>query len=130
MALLHGRLTANDYADDVAADPRIDRLRARMQVTEEPRYTALLRDRAIGANPNAIEIVYRDGTRSRRVEVEFPVGHPRRRSEGIALLIRKFEVNLARRYAPDRQREIMNLCLDPARLAATPVNEFTDLLAA
>lgn len=129
VALLHGRLTANDYADDVAADPRIDQLRARMQVTEEPRYTALLRDRAIGANPNAIEIVYRDGSRSRRVEVEFPVGHPRRRAEGIPLLIRKFGVNLARRYAPDRQREIMKLYLDGPRLAATPVNDFTDLMA-
>jgi 2-methylcitrate dehydratase len=130
VALLHGRLTANDYSDEFAADPRIDRLRALMHVEENPRYTALLRDRAIGANPNAIEIVYQDGTQSLRAEVEFPIGHPRRRAEGIPLLVRKFETNLARRFAPARQREILALCLDHERLAATPVHAFTDLLAA
>ncbi len=130
VALLHGRLTANDYSDEFAADPRIDRLRALMHVEENPRYTALLRDRAIGANPNAIEIVYKDGTQSLRAEVEFPIGHPRRRAEGIPLLVRKFETNLARRFAPARQREILALCLDHERLAATPVHAFTDLLAA
>ena len=130
VALLHGRLTANDYSDEFAADPRIDRLRALMHVEENPRYTALLRDRAIGANPNAIEIVYKDGTQSLRAEVEFPIGHPRRRAEGIPLLVRKFETNLARRFAPARQREILALCLDHERLAATSVHAFTDLLAA
>jgi len=130
VALLHGRLTANDYSDEFAADPRIDRLRALMHVEENPRYTALLRDRASGANPNAIEIVYKDGTQSLRAEVEFPIGHPRRRAEGIPLLVRKFETNLARRFAPARQREILALCLDHERLAATPVHAFTDLLAA
>lgn len=130
VALLYGRLTANDYSDEFAADPRIDRLRALMHVEENPRYTALLRDRAIGANPNAIEIVYKDGTHSLRAEVEFPIGHPRRRTEGIPLLVRKFETNLARRFAPARQREILALCLDHERLAATPVHAFTDLLAA
>jgi 2-methylcitrate dehydratase len=130
VALLHGRLTAGDYADEVAADPRIDRLRALMRVEEDSRYTAMLRDKALGANPNSIEILYKDGTQSARVEVEFPLGHPRRRAEGIPLLIRKFEANLARRFAPDRQREIAALCLDHERLIATPVNEFTDLLAA
>ena len=130
VALLYGRLTANDYSDEFAADPRIDRLRALMHVEENPRYTALLRDRAIGANPNAIEIVYKDGTQSLRAEVEFPIGHPRRRAEGIPLLVRKFETNLARRFAPARQREILALCLDHERLAATPVHAFTDLLAA
>jgi 2-methylcitrate dehydratase len=130
VALLHGRLTANDYSDEFAADPRIDRLRALMHVEENPRYTALLRDRAIGANPNAIEIVYKDGTQSLRAEVEFPIGHPRRRAEGIPLLVRKFETNLARRFAPARQHEILALCLDHERLAATPVHAFTDLLAA
>ena len=130
VALLHGRLTANDYSDEFASDPRIDRLRALMRVEENPRYTARLRDRAIGANPKAIEIVYKDGTQSLRAEVEFPIGHPRRRQEGIPLLIKKFEANLARRFAPARQREILELCLDHERLTATPVHGFTDLLAA
>jgi 2-methylcitrate dehydratase len=101
-----------------------------MQVTESPQYTALLRDRAIGANCNAIEILYKDGTSSGRVEVEFPVGHPRRRAEGIPLLVRKFETNLARRFAAKRVGEILALCGDHARLAATPVHEFMDLFAA
>lgn len=128
VALLHGRLTASDYADEVAADPRIDRFREVMQVQESPGYTQRLRDRAIGANPNAIEIVYMDGTCSERVEVEFPIGHPRRRTEGIPLLIRKFEGNLARRFDRERQRKIMTLCLDHERLSKTPVNAFMDLL--
>ncbi|MDB5811213.1 MAG: 2-methylcitrate dehydratase [Betaproteobacteria bacterium] len=127
VALLHGRLTANDYTDEFAADPRIDRLRALMQVNENPRYTAMLRDRAVGANPNSIEIVFTDGTQSVHAEVEFPVGHPRRRKEGIPLLVRKFEQNLGRRLAPVRQREILDVCMDHDRLARTPVNEFVDL---
>jgi len=130
VALLHGRLTANDYSDEFAADPRIDRLRALMHVEENPRYTALLRDRAIGANPNSIEILYKNGTQSARAEVEFPVGHPRRRQEGIPLLVKKFENNLALRFAEPRRCEILVLCLDHERLAATPVHTFTDLFAA
>ena len=130
VALLHGRLTATDYSDEFASDPRIDRLRTLMHVEENPRYTARLRDRAIGANPNAIEIVYKDGTQSLRAEVEFPIGHPRRRQEGIPLLVKKFEANLARRFTPARQCEILELCLDRERLATTPVHTFTDLLAA
>lgn len=130
IALMHGRLTANDYTNEFAADPRIDRLRALMQVEENPQYTAMLRDKALGANPNAIEIVYKDGTKSPRIEVEFPVGHPRRRQEGIPLLVRKFEGNLALRFDEKRRREILALCLDHERLAAMPVNVFTDMVAA
>ena len=81
-------------------------------------------------NPNAIEIVYKDGTQSPRVEIQFPIGHPRRRREGIPLLVKKFETNLARRFAAARQREILELCLDHERLTATPVHTFTDLFAA
>lgn len=130
IALLHGRLTANDYEDEVAADPRIDELRALMKLTENPRYTQMLRDPASGANPNAMEIVFRDGGSTGLVEVAYPIGHPRRRVEGIPVLIRKFENNLARRFTPERRRAISALCLDHARLARTPVNEFTDLFAA
>jgi 2-methylcitrate dehydratase len=129
VALLRGRLTAHDYEDEIAADSRIDRLRALMQVTENPRYTRLMRDPVSGANPNAIEILFKDGTGSGLVEVEYPVGHPRRRAEGIPVLVRKFETNLARRFATGRRREIMALCLDHARLANTPVHVFTDLFA-
>lgn len=130
VALIHGRLTANDYTDEFAADPRIDRLRSVMKVEESSRYTEMLRDKALGANPNAIEIGYKDGTKSARIEVEFPVGHPRRRKEGLPLLLEKFEGNLARRFDAGRQKGILALCLDHERLAAMPVSAFTDLLAA
>jgi 2-methylcitrate dehydratase PrpD len=130
IALMHGRLTANDYTDEFAADPRIDKLRALMHVEESAQYTAMLRDKALGANPNAIEVVYKNGSKATRVEVEFPVGHPRRRDEGIPLLVEKFKGNLARRFDEKRQQKILALCLDHAKLAATPVNVFTDLLAA
>lgn len=127
IALLHGRLTANDYADEVAADTRIERLRALMTVSEEPRFTAGYYDMERRANGNAIEIVFKDGSSSGRVEVEFPVGHSSRRNEGLPLLIAKFERNVTRRFPPARQHAITSLCLDHERLMNTPVDEFTDL---
>jgi len=129
VALLHGRLTAEDYEDEVASDPRIDRLRDLMTVAENPRYTELYRDPVRRANPNAIEVVFKDGTRSGLAEALYPVGHSSRREEGIPLLIRKFEKNVARRF-PKRQALIKALCLDHERLMATPVNEFSDLFVA
>lgn len=128
--LLHGRLTAEDYEDEAAADPRIDRLRSLMTVTENPRYTERYNDPATGANPNSIEVRFRDGATTGIVEVEYPVGHPRRRNEGIPLLVEKFRRNLARRFPDVRRRAIGDLCLDHEKLAAMPVHEFTDMLAA
>ena len=126
VALLRGRLTADDYEDEVAADPRIDRLRSLMTVSENPRYTEIYLDPVRRANPNAIEVCFKDGTGSGLIEVEYPVGHPSRRQEGLPLLIKKFERNVARRL-PRQQRSISTLCLDHKRLMDTPVNEFTDL---
>lgn len=127
VTLLNGRLKAEDYEDDVASDPRIDRLRLRMQVREEPRYTEAYRDPARGANMNAIEVVFRDGSRAGPVEVEYPIGHPKRRAEGIPLLIEKFERNLARRYPESRVKPILAACLDHRRLLEMPVSAFSDL---
>jgi 2-methylcitrate dehydratase len=129
VALLHGRLTAEDYEDEVAADPRIDRLRGLMNVSENPRYTTLYRDPKVRANANAIEVRFRDGTGSGLVEALYPVGHSSRREEGIPLLVRKFEQRVARRF-PKRKDAILALCLDHARLMAMPVHEFSDLLVA
>ena len=89
-----------------------------------------MRDRAIGANPNAIEIFYKDGTQSLRAEVEFPIGHPRRRAEGVPLLVKKFETNSPGVLRPRASAKYCDLCLNHERLAATAVNTFTDLLAA
>jgi 2-methylcitrate dehydratase len=130
VALLHGRLTAEDYEDEIAADPRIDRLRALMAVSENPAYTEAYLDAARRANPNSLEVVFDDGTTTGLVEVIYPMGHPQRRAAGMPVLIEKFRKNLARRFSPARQKEIATLCLDHARLMATPVNELTDAFAA
>lgn len=129
VALLHGRLTAEDYEDDVAADPRIDRLRSLMTVSEDPEFTKAYLDPGLRANPNSIEIRFNDGTSVGPATTLYPVGHPQRRQEGIPLLIAKFEKNLARRFPEARQRVIETVCLDHERLTGMAVNEFTDLLA-
>lgn len=129
VALLHGRLTADDYEDEAAADPRIDWLRSLMTVNEDPRYTEIYRDPARRANPNAIEVLFKDGTSSGLVEVEYPVGHSSRREEGLPILINKFERSVAHRF-PQRQGAIGALCLDHKRLMGTSVNDFSDLFIA
>ncbi len=122
--LIFGRLTAADYEDDVAADPRIDALRARMEVRENPDFTRdyyAAERRYIG---NAIEVFFRDGSSTGRVAIDTPIGHRRRRAEGYPVLVRKFEASLAGVF-PDRQRrKIEALFGDPERLDATPVDEF------
>jgi 2-methylcitrate dehydratase len=129
IGLLFGRLTAADYEDSVAVDPRIDALREKMTVSVDERYTAAFRDPEQRANPHAMEIEFQDGTCTDRVEVLFPLGHPRRRQEGIPLLVEKFKVNLARRFPPKRQQTILERCADQDRLERTPVHEFMDLFA-
>ncbi|MGI9302027.1 MAG: bifunctional 2-methylcitrate dehydratase/aconitate hydratase [Gammaproteobacteria bacterium] len=125
--LIFGRLTADDYENDVAADPRIDALRARMEVKENTRFTKDYFDpekRAIG---NAIQVFYEGGASSERVEVEYPIGHRRRRAEGIPVLIDKFERNIATRLSPRQCARINAVCDDQQRLEGLPVNEFVDL---
>jgi len=129
VALLHGRLTAKDYEDEVAADPRIDRLRGLMTVTENPRYTEMYFDRSVRANSNSVEVRFRDGSTTGLAEAIYPVGHSSRRAEGLPILVKKFEQRVARRF-PRRQGDIVALCLDHERFLRMPVNEFTDLLAA
>ena len=127
IGLIFGELTAQDYEDDRARDPRIDRLRKKMVVTIDDAYTIGLHDPAKRSNAHAIRVHFKDGTRTGKVEVEFPLGHPRRRKEGMPLLEAKFRTNLARRFASVRQQAILELCADQRRLEATPVNEFVDL---
>jgi 2-methylcitrate dehydratase len=128
--LIFGRLTAGDYEDAVAADPRIDRLRERMRVNENPTFSADYMNpekRAIG---NAIQIKFRDGGSSARVAIDYPVGHRRRRAEGIPVLIEKFRRNLATRFPPARARAIEAACSDQAQLEALPVDAFMALWVA
>ncbi len=125
--LLFGRLTAADYEDGVAADPRIDALRARIQCVEDPQFTRDYLDPEKRSIANAITVRLKDGRELPEVVVEYPIGHRRRRTEGIPLLIEKFRRNLARRFPEKQQRVIAELSLDEDRLARTPVHEYLDL---
>jgi 2-methylcitrate dehydratase len=128
--LIFGRLTARDYEDEVANDPRVDALRSLMTVQENPAFTREYFDpdkRYIG---NAVQVFFKDGTATRRIQVDVPIGHRERRGEGIPILMRKFEEALGRRYPRRRLARILELTSDPGRLDATPLNEFMDLLAA
>ncbi len=129
VGLLKGNLTAADYEDAAAADPRIDALRDKMECVENPQYTRDYLDPEKRSIANALQIFFRDGTRSENIAVEYPIGHRRRRAEGIPELVKKFRVNLARRFPAKQSNAILGLCLDAKRLEATMVNEFMDMLA-
>lgn len=125
--LLFGRLTADDYEDRVAADPRIDILRDKMEVLEHKPYSADYLDpqkRSIG---NAVQVFFKDGGATENVAVEFPVGHRRRRAEGIPLLLEKFERNIKTRLPEQQAGAILELCADPPRLGRAAAHEFMDL---
>ena len=128
IGLLKGDLTADDYENEVAADPRIDRLRDAMQVEEDQRYSREYHEPDKRSIANAVQVFFKDGTSTEKVAVEYPIGHRRRRAEGIPLLISKFESNLATRFPAAQAQRILSLCLDADALAATPVNEFVDLM--
>src|SRR5262249_11402818 len=124
--LMYGRLTAADYEDDVAADPRIDELRDKMECVEDKQFSKDYLDPEKRSIANGIAIEFTDGRNSDEVVVEYPIGHRRRRTEGIPLLVEKFKRNLARRFPPKQQEAILTLCADQNKLEDTPVNEFVD----
>jgi 2-methylcitrate dehydratase len=125
--LIFGRLTAADYEDAVAADPRIDALRAKIVCVEDPRFTADYHDPDKRSIANALTVEFRDGTKLDEAVVEYPIGHKRRRAEGLPLLVTKFETNLARRFPEKQRRAILDVSLDQAKLETMPVNEYVDL---
>ncbi|XKE46486.1 2-methylcitrate dehydratase [Halomonas organivorans] len=125
--LAFGELTAEHYEDDFhAAHPVIDDLRARMEVVEDPEYSRDYLDPDKRSIANAIQVFFTDGTSTDKVEVEFPLGHRRRRAEGIPVLEEKFRRNLATRFPAWRCNRIFALCQDSARLESLPVNRFLD----
>jgi len=128
--LVFGRLTAADYEDNVATDPRIDVLREKMVCVEDAQFSQDYLDPARRSIANAITVEFNDGSSTREIVVEYPIGHRRRRAESIPLLIEKFRTNVARRFAAKRQQAILDVALDPKRLAALPVHEFVDLMVA
>jgi 2-methylcitrate dehydratase len=128
--LIHGQLTAASYDDEHAADPRIDALRQVMEVRENPAFTEDYFDpdkRGIG---NAVQVFFKDGSSTRRVEVNYPIGHRRRREEGIPVLVRKFEAAVREQFPDDQADAIIAACADPASLEAMSVPDFMDLWAA
>src|SRR5205823_1274962 len=127
--LIFGRLTAADYEDRIAADPRIDALRARIDCVEDPRFTKDYHDPAKRSIANALTVEFKDGRKLKEVVVEYPIGHRRRRKEGIPLLVEKFRTNLARRFPSKQQEAILAASLDQKTLEAMPVQEYVDLYA-
>src|ERR1700722_8312265 len=125
--LLFGRLTAADYEDKVAADPRIDVLRDKVTCVEDPQFTRGYHDPERRSIANALTIELNDGTKLDEVVVEYPIGHKRRRAEGIPLLEAKFRTNLARRFEKKQQEAILKPSLDQPALEALPVHEYVDL---
>ena len=127
IGLIKGGLSAADYEDAVASDPRIDALRAKMRCIENKRYSRDYLDPKKRSIANQLQIFFKDGTKARKVAVEYPIGHRRRRHEGIPLLEAKFRRNLDRRFPKEKREAIIELCRDQTRLEATPAKEFVDL---
>ena len=125
--LIFGRLTAKDYEDDVASDRRIDALREKMICVEDAQFTRDYHDPDKRSIANGLTVLFRDGSALPEVVVEYPIGHKRRRSEGIPLLVQKFRTNLARRFGPEQQDNIVSVSLDQARLEKMSVCDYVDL---
>jgi 2-methylcitrate dehydratase len=127
IGLLKGNVTAKDYEDEVALDPRIDLIRDKMQCVELEQYTQDYLDPEKRSIANAIQIFYKDGSVSENVAVEYPIGHKRRRAEGIPKLVEKFKTNLARVFDAKRSQTILDISLDQTKLESMAVNDYVDL---
>jgi 2-methylcitrate dehydratase len=128
IALIFGRLQATDYEDGVASDPRIDALRDKMQVIENPKFTQEYNapdKRYIG---NAVQVFFIDGTQTERVAVDYPLGHRKRRVEGMPVLVNKFETAVAAHFSAKQTEAIKAMFANRAKLAKTPVQEFVAAL--
>ncbi|HLX81469.1 MAG TPA: bifunctional 2-methylcitrate dehydratase/aconitate hydratase [Burkholderiales bacterium] len=126
--LIFGRLTAGDYEDGVAQDPRIDALRAKMHCFEDRKFTRDYHAPDKRSIANALTVEFKDGSKLKEVVCEYPIGHKRRRKEGMPVLVEKFRTNLARRFPVKQRKAILDLCLDSNKLDKTPVHEFVDLM--
>ena len=125
--LIFGRLTAADYEDDVAADKRIDVLRDKIVCEEDTSFTKDYHDPKKRSIANALTVEFKDGKKLKEIVVEYPVGHARRRKEGIPLLEAKFRINLARQFPAKQQQKILDVSLDQKKLEAMPVHEYVDM---
>jgi 2-methylcitrate dehydratase len=126
--LMNGRLTAADYEDEIASDLKIDMLREKMECVEDAQFTKDYLDPEKRSIANGLTILFNDGTGLDEVVVAYPIGHKRRREEGIPELINKFKINLARKFPEKQQQNILENVLDYDRLLYTSVDEFVDLM--
>jgi 2-methylcitrate dehydratase len=129
VGLIFGELTADHYEDDVARDPRIDALRAKITCVEDPQYSKDYLDPQKRSIANAVQVYFKDGSSSEKVAVEYPIGHRRRRAEGMPLLMQKFAANLASRFDPTQCAAILQRCTDANTLDSMLVDKFTDMFA-
>jgi 2-methylcitrate dehydratase len=125
--ILHGRLTASDYEDDVASDPRIDKLRDKIVCVEDKKFTKDYHDPKKRSIANAVTVEFKDGKKLKEIVCEYPIGHKLRRKEGMPVLVEKFKTNLARKFPAKQQKAILDLCSNSKKLANTPVHEFVDM---
>ena len=126
--LIFGNLTADHYEDDFHANnPIIDEIRGKMEIQEDERYTREYLEEDKRSIANAIQIFFKDGSSTDNVAVEYPIGHRRRRKDGIPLLEKKFQNNLATRFTQGRAAQIFELCKEQKTLEKTPVHEFMNL---
>ncbi|MBN9476334.1 MAG: 2-methylcitrate dehydratase [Bordetella sp. SCN 67-23] len=125
--ILFGRLTAGDYEDEIAKDPRIDQLRDKIVCVEDPAFTKDYHDPEKRSIANALTVEFKDGKKLKEIVCEYPIGHKRRRKDGIPLLEAKFRTNLARRFPTKQQDSILGVSLDQEALEAMPVHEYVDL---
>ncbi len=126
--IIFGRLTASDYEDNIAADKRIDVLRDRIICVEDTKFTKDYHDPSKRSIANALTVEFTDGKKLKEIVVEYPIGHKRRRKEGMPVLMAKFKTNLARVFAEKQRGAIWELCTNAKKLDATPVNEFVDMM--
>lgn len=125
--ILFGRLTAADYEDSIASDPRIDALRDKMECVEDPAFTRDYHDPEKRSIANALTVEFNDGSKLEEIVCEYPIGHKRRRGDGIPLLEAKFRTNLARMFPAKQQQRILEVSLDQKRLEQMPVHEYVDM---
>ncbi|TBL76458.1 bifunctional 2-methylcitrate dehydratase/aconitate hydratase [Paenibacillus thalictri] len=128
IGLLFGTLTAEHYEDETAADPRIDELRSKMAVIEDERYSEDYLDSEKRSIANAVQIHFKDGTHTEKIVCEYPIGHRRRRAEGLPKVLEKYESHLLTRFPRKKTSEILQLCTDFDRLSETPVHQLMNML--
>lgn len=127
IGLLYGTLTAEHYEDETASDPRIDELRKKMVVIEDEQYSKDYLDPEKRSIANAVQIHFKDGTHSEKVICEYPIGHRKRRAEGLPKVLEKFEANLLTRFPRKKAADILQLSSDYNRLTELPVQEYLSL---